>query len=196
MLIVLAVAGIAACSARAQHSAIETAWDNDKVRHESFEATLRILDEHPDYVEEFFTAAQRHPAALEKFLDITSRELVQKPLAEQTADRLVAHPPGLEGIMIATMDAAAGKPDAKNAIAKAMESRPERAAAILIERDEAMRATFSALIGQVANDDRARKTFIASMRANSNQLAQIMAGDPGALGDFVKALLKVGVRKG
>jgi hypothetical protein len=186
---------MAACSAGAQRSAIKTAWDNDEVRHESFEATLQSSTSIPSTWKSSSPRRGRHPATLEKFLDITSRELAEEPLARQTADRLVAHPPGLRSIMIETMDAAAEKPDAKNAIAQAMESRPERAAAILIQRDGAMRATFRALIDQVANDDRARRAFIASMRENSTQLATLMARDPAALGDFVKALLKVGVRK-
>jgi hypothetical protein len=193
-LIALAAA-FGACSAGTQRSAIETAWDNDEVRQESFEATLRILDEHPEYVEEFFAAAQRHPTALMKFLDITSRELVQDSLAEQTADRLVAHPPGLKNIMAATMHAASDKPEAQDAIAQAMEARPHDAAAVLIRREQAMRVTFAALIDEVAKHESARRAFITSMRENSTQLATLMANDPGALGDFIKALLKVAARK-
>jgi hypothetical protein len=65
---VLGIAGVLlGCSAGAQKPAISTALANDEMRAETFEATLRALDENPAYVDELFAASLHHPVTWTAF---------------------------------------------------------------------------------------------------------------------------------
>ena len=53
------------CSASTEKPAVDTALVNPATRHDSFEATLRVLDEHPHYVDELFAEARQHHRELD-----------------------------------------------------------------------------------------------------------------------------------
>src|SRR5215217_7095403 len=111
------------CSARVQKPALDTAFANDAMRAETFEATLRALDEHPEYVDELFLATLAHPVTLDRFLRATARELERDEFARFTAERLVAEPKGLKRTLIAVLDEASDDPPALKAASEAMAER-------------------------------------------------------------------------
>jgi hypothetical protein len=186
----------AGCSASSQKPAIATALDSREVRGESFEATLRVLDEHPEYVDEFFAAALRHPATLDRFLHNTARDLERDELARFTAERLVAHPPGLRQILIASLDAASDDPTALRAMSDAMAARPQLAAIVVVQSDASLRGTLRALLAEVLKNPDARRSFLVGLSENSDAMARILAPNPDVLGAMLKAFAKVGIAKG
>jgi len=184
------------CSAAQEKPAIETVLTSPATRQESFEATLRVLDAHPEYVDEFFRLTLKHPSTLERFLDNDARNLENDDLARRTAAHLAAHPAGLYRIMLKTLDAISDKPLAMSAVAKAMMERPQVAAMVLAQREDAIRATLTALVKEVRKNDRARRAFLNGMEENSDPLAKLLADNPRVLGRLLKSMAGIGASKG
>ena len=124
-LVVMVVLGIS-CSTKAKTSITNRAFDNDSRRQQLMEATLRVLDKHPEYVDEFYGAARKHPATLDRFLENTARDLREPALAKRVAAHLVAHIAGLHQIMIETLAAAQGNKKAMTAILEAGQNPADR----------------------------------------------------------------------
>jgi hypothetical protein len=142
----LAVAtALLACSASQKQAAVETAVDDPDRRRETFEATLRMLDRHPEYVDEFFQQALAHPATLDRFVKDTVARLDERELATKVAAELAARPASLHRILVETLDAAAPRPDAQAAIGRAIADRPVQAARAISSRPEAVAKVTSAL---------------------------------------------------
>src|SRR3954469_487245 len=80
----LAVAGAAACGTGTKKEVAKTALDAmpKKERLDSFEATSRVLDEHPEYVDEFYAEARKHPPLFDRFIMNAARDLKDKQYAE------------------------------------------------------------------------------------------------------------------
>jgi hypothetical protein len=186
----------AGCSASSQKPAIATALDNRKMRDESFEATLRVLDEHPEYVDEFFKAALRHQATLDRFLRNTAHELERDEFARFTAERLVTSPAGLKQILIAVLDTASDDPAALHAMSEAMAARPQLAAIVVVQSDASIRGDLRALLAEVLKNPDARRSFLVALSENSDAMARILAPNPEVLGAMLKAFAKVGAAKG
>jgi hypothetical protein len=184
------------CSAGTQKPTIETAWSNDKIRHESFEATLRILDQHPEYVHQFLGQALEHPKALDDFLEDTSLRLEDDALARRTAIHLAAHPKALRLVLVATLDRISNQPSGENAAAQAMADRPQLAAIVISQREDALRPTLHELVLEVQKNARARTWFLRGMAENSDALTALLASDPDVLRAFMKSLGRVGLEKG
>jgi hypothetical protein len=184
------------CGASSQKPGIDAAMDNDALRRESFEATLRVLDEHPDYVDELFAATLKHPRTLDRFLANTARGLEKESLARPTAAHLARYPKGLKQILIANLDEISDDPAALDAVAQAMAQRPQIAAMAIAQRQEALRVTMSALIDEVMKNAKARKAFLASLQEKSPQLAQLIANNPEVLGTMIEALAAAGAKRG
>ena len=96
--------------------------ENRERRREILEATLRVLDKHPSYVDEMFEISLRHRRTQDRLFANTARGVVKVDLARRVADQLVAHPDGLEQVMRQTLLAAKDKPEAQKAILNAMKS--------------------------------------------------------------------------
>ncbi len=192
----LSTAAMAGCSASSEKPAVQSALDSPKVRRESFEATLRVLDQHPEYVDELFEETLRHKPTLERFLEDTARTLNDERLAHRTAVHLARYPDSLRETLVKTLDEVSDKPAAMRAAAQAMEERPEVAAMIIIQREDALRATFRSLVGEVQKNAEARRWFLDAMQENSVPLAKLLADNPHVLATLVKAFGDVGAHKG
>jgi hypothetical protein len=195
LLSVLSLSG-ASCSAGAQKPAISGALESESMRRESFEATLRILDEHPEYVDEFFAAARRHPRTLDRFMKNAASELERDQFARLVAKRLTESPRGLRQVLIATLDEASDEPAALQAISQAMVERPQLAAIVVVQSDASLRRTLRALLLEVLKNPEARRSFLAGLAENSDSLAQVIAPNPDVLRALVAAWVKVKLSKG
>src|SRR3954471_18244030 len=102
----LGVAGAVACTTGAKKEATKTALDAmpRQERIDSFEATSRVLDQHPEYVDELYAAARHHGALLDRFLMNAARDLKERPMAELAAKHLVENPDSLEQTLVTSMD--------------------------------------------------------------------------------------------
>lgn len=181
------------CTAGSQKPAIETVLDEPQRRHESFEATLRVLDENPAYVDELFQLALRHPATLDRLLRVTARELERDEFARFAAKRLVQDPKGLKQTLIATLDEASDDPPALRAASEAMAARPQLAAMVVVQSDASIRNTLRALLEEVRKNPQARESFLVAVSENSDAMAMIIAPNGKVLAALVKGFAKAGV---
>jgi len=192
----LLVACTVGCSAGAQKPAVATALDNPQMREESFEATLRVLDEHPDYVDDLFAAALRHPTTLDRFLQNTAKELERDEFARFTAERLSAQPQGLKMTLIAVLDEVSDQPAALKAASEAMAARPQISAMVVVQSDASIRGNLRALLGEVLKNPDARRSFLTAVSEDSDAMALLLAPNPQVLAQLLKAFGRVGVSKG
>ena len=169
---------------------------NDSLRRESLEATLRVLDEHPEYVDEFFVAARRHPLTLDRFMKNAANELERDEFARLVAKRLTTSPKALKQVLIASLDEASDDPAALRAMAEAMAERPQLAAIVVVQTDASLRQTLHALLLEVLKNPAARRSFLAGLAENSDPLARILAPNPDVLHALVKAWVRVKLAKG
>jgi hypothetical protein len=185
-----------ACSAATQKPAVETVMKDEQQRAESLEATLRVMDEHPEYVDQLFALTLRHPRTLERFLDDHARGLAADELSRVTAKRLAAHPAGLKQVMIANLDEISDDPAAMQAVAEAMLARPQVSAMVVTHEPAAVRALVTALIAEVTKNHDARSAFVRALEENREPLAQIAADNPRVLAALTKALVSVEASRG
>jgi hypothetical protein len=183
------------CSAGAQKPAISSALDDDGVRRDAFEATLRVLDENPTYVDELFAATLRHPKTLDRFLRATARELQRDEFARVVAVRLTAEPAGLKQVFIANLDEASDDPTALRAMSDAMAERPQLSAIVVVQSDASLRGTLREVLQEVLKNAEARRSFLAGVAENSDAMARVIAPNPEVLGALIKAFARVGVTK-
>jgi hypothetical protein len=169
---------------------------NDEMRTETFEATLRTLDEHPEYVDQFFQQALKHPSTLDRFLQNTAKGLEDESLARMTAQRLSEQPGGLKQVMLTTFDAISNKPASLQAVAESMRERPQIAALVMVQREDAMRATMRALIKEVGKNADGRRAFLISVQENSYPMAALILQDQKVTLSMLEAFGKVGMKKG
>lgn len=184
------------CSATAQKPVIETALKDPKPRTETFEATLRVLDDHPEYAPEFLAITLRHERALEAILDDTARRLQDPGLARRTGNHLAKYPEGLKQTLIAVLDRISGEPAALAGAAEAMAARPQVAAIVITQREDAVRSTLHALVMEVMKNEKAKHWFQQGMAENSTPLTEIIAQDPKLMAAFAKAIVSVEGAKG
>jgi hypothetical protein len=139
---------VAACSVAQKKTAVEVTTDDAGRRREAFEATLRVLDEKPAYVDEFFELARKHPATLGRFLRNNARALDERWLAEIAAEELVRAPAGLRQVMVSTVDAAQDHPEARAALLGSMRDRAPALAGLLLSDPETLQELTGAVAAQ------------------------------------------------
>jgi hypothetical protein len=187
---------ISACTPAQKKPVVATAVDDSETRHEAFEATLRVLDQHPEYVDEFFVAARRHPQTLDRLLQDTTRALAEPDFARQAAGHLGAEPAGLKSTLIATLDEIKDQPEAQEAVAQAIELRPHETAAALFTRELAIRKAMTAMLEDLRGRPKATEAFMQAMRDNRMRLAELLAAHPDVLTKLTGALAEHGAKSG
>lgn len=173
---------------------MDKAMKNELERRELFEATLRVLDAHPEYVDEMFQLLLEHGTSLNRFLAINSSGLDDPQYAALMARHLVRHPAPLTQVMIQVQEAAKDKPEAQRAMALAMEQRAELTARSFVSRPSNVTTTSVALIDVLQDNPEARAAYLAAMRERKDAVAAILLSDPETLGAVMGAMAKQGVK--
>ncbi|MGC4000761.1 MAG: hypothetical protein QM767_26235 [Anaeromyxobacter sp.] len=188
---------VLACSASTQKPALEAALKNDENGEETFEATLRTLDENPRYVDQFFQQALKHPRTLDRFLQSTSKGLENDDLARMTARRLAEQPNGLKQVMVATFDAVSDKPAALQAVAEAMRERPHIAALDHGPTGGApCERRWRALMREVEKNADGRRAFLISVQENRYPMAALIVQDSKVTSSMLEAFGEAGLTNG
>jgi hypothetical protein len=182
-----------ACGTGTKEQLLKTAFDSDATRHDLFEANLRVLDDNPRYVDEFFAHALKHPKTLDRFAANQARELDDPALARITARHLVNHPGAVRMVLLQTLDVAKGVPEARAAIGVAMEERAALASDIVTDRPSALSAILEAAVADVTRKPEARIAFLASMQRVSPTLAKMLAANPKTMRAMIREFLRVGM---
>ena len=68
-LVWIALLALTACTVEQKEELAEESLDDPERRTEMTEAVLRVMDENPEYVDEFFRLARRHPDTFDRVLD-------------------------------------------------------------------------------------------------------------------------------
>jgi hypothetical protein len=150
------VLGLSACSAHQKAELTETTFESDEQRGQMIEATLRVMDAHPEYVDELFRRSRAHPGTQDRLFENTAMAVDDPAFARRVANHLVAHPRGLERIMLETLDAAKRKPTAQQAIVDAMVGRADLAARFLVDRPRQLAAVSEAIVTRAMEDPNAK----------------------------------------
>jgi hypothetical protein len=195
-ILMVATTSLFACSASTQKPALAEAMESETLRRESFEAMLRVLDEHPEYVDELVLATLKHPRTLDRFVQNTSRELARDDFARRNARHLARHPRSLRMTQIAVLDAVADKPAAQDGIAQALNERPQIAAMVLAQREDTLRSNFRAVVKEAMKNSKARRALLKAMEENNRELSQMLIRNPEVLGALLQGLADAGLRKG
>lgn len=81
----MATALASSCGANTKAAVTEGAMADRDRRRERVEATLRVLDDNPRYVDELFASTRAHPQTLECFLGNTAASPHDPELAARVA---------------------------------------------------------------------------------------------------------------
>jgi len=176
----LAVAGAAACGTGTKEEVAKTALDAmpKNERLDSFEATSRVLDEHPEFVDEFYSAARRHPALFDRFIMNAARDLKDEQYATITAKHLVANPDSLEKVLVTTMDFIAKAAAPRAAMNRAMISRAEEATDIITDDPATVARLVEAGLLIVEKKPQARRSAVLAVQKNRGRILAFVKEDP------------------
>jgi hypothetical protein len=194
--LLLATGGLLACTPSQQKPVVATAIDSDEARATSFEATLRVLDEHPEYVDELFARSRHHPKTLDRLLYNSAQHLHEEELAHRAAVQLTGAPAGLKMTLIASLEKMQDQPAALEAGAAAIEERPQEAAHMLVQRERGIIRTVHALVIEIQKKPEAARAFRQALSENSDAVAAVITKDPELVGKMVASISKAGVKRG
>ena len=131
---------------------MDKAMKVERERLELFQATLLVLDKHPEYIDELFQQLLGHEPALNHFLAINASGLDDPQYAALMGRHLVRYPESLTEVMVQTLDAAKDDPAAQKAILKSMRERRQLVAAMLLSDPETLEAVVGALAERGVKD--------------------------------------------
>jgi hypothetical protein len=192
----LAVAGSAACSTHAKKEVTKTALDAmpRQERIDTFEATLRALDEKPELVDEVYAAARRHPTTFDRFLVNAVKDLEQPQYADMTAKRLVERPASVEQTLVKTLDHIAPVPQARAAMNRAMISRAEEVTDIITSSPDALSRLLDAALVALETKPQARRSAVLAVRKNRARVLAFVKEDPALAKELGAEVLREAVK--
>lgn len=183
---------VGGCGASGKQQAVEATFESDTQRREMFEATLRVLDENPRYVDEFYQFALKHPPTLDRFFANTAANLDQDWLARMNARHLARHPSSVKQVMVTTLDEISDEPASQDAMAQAITARAQVAAMAITEREDTIRSSFAAILREAKKKPEARKALLAAMAENGDQISELLLANPELAKSLTATLLKTG----
>lgn len=132
-LVLLTVAG---CS---KETLLRSALEDPEERKDTFQLTLKILDEHPEYVDELFVLAREHDATFDELVRQVAVALDDPAFAAKVASKLAGQPKAVELITRAMLVEARNNPELRRALAAAILSEGDVMHQIVEENPELVR---------------------------------------------------------
>jgi hypothetical protein len=192
----IAASALLTCTPAQQRPVVATALDDDDARATSFEATLKVLDEHPEYVDELFAHSRHHPKTLDRLLYNSAQHLHEEELAARAAYQLTRAPAGLKMTLMKSLEEMQDQPAALEAGAAAIEERPREAAHMLVQRELGIRRTVHALVLEIQQKPAAAAAFRQALGENSDAVSLVITKDPELVATMMKSISKAGVKRG
>ena len=115
---------------------LRSSLEEPEERKDTLELTLKVFDEHPEYVDELFAMAREHPMTFQRLLELTATELEDQAFATEVAGHLASHPAAVESIMMAMLLEARTRPELRAAIARAILANPDVMAMLMAEHPQ------------------------------------------------------------
>lgn len=119
-----------------KESMLRGALEDPEERKDTLELTLKVFDDHPEYVDELFTMAREHPPTFQRLLEKTATELEDEAFAAEVAGHLAGHPQAVERIMMAMLVESRSRPELRAAIARAILANPDVMAMLMAEHPQ------------------------------------------------------------
>lgn len=181
-----------ACGTATKQQVAETALTSmsDEARHESFEATLRVLDENPELVDELYEVARRHRPTFRRFLANASRDLHEPELATMTADLLTRHPDSLAEVLVRTTDATVRRAEARKAMSRAVASRAPETVDVLTDDAKSLSRVLTATLSALEEKPAARTAALAAVRENRGRIVAFVKNDEQLVKEMTEELIR------
>jgi hypothetical protein len=127
---------LAACS---KESMLRSALEDSAERRDTMALTLKIFDEHPEYVVELFGLARGHERTFDQLVQQAAVALEDPAFAAEVAKKLSKHPKAVELMTRAMLVEARDKPELRRALAMAILSEGDVMQQIAAENPELVR---------------------------------------------------------
>ena len=72
-----------------KESMLRSSLEEPEERRDTLELTLKVFDEHPEYVDELFSMARAHPTTFQRLLEKTATETEDEAFAAEVAGALI-----------------------------------------------------------------------------------------------------------
>jgi hypothetical protein len=187
---------ILCCGAQAKQQGIDKilgAMSTDQ-RRSTFEDISKVLDQHPDWIDDFYVIARKHPPLLRRFLANAARDLKDPELAGMTAELLSNEPASTEQMLKSTVDASVSKPEARKAIDRAVASRAEVMADIMSDDLATMDAVMGGSIAVAARKPKAKQALVHAMNHHAARVVEFAADDPKLMGAMARPVLEAALK--
>lgn len=184
-----------ACGAGAKQEVAETALTkmSPESRRTSFEATLRVLDENPELVDELYAVTRKHPVTMTRFTANTARDLREPELARITGELLAKNPESLEQTLVTTTDIIVHtekKDPARKAMSSAMAARAEQMVDVLTDDPQATTKMVRASLAMLEKKPQAKSAMLTAVKNNREGIVAFVKSDPGLAKDMGEELVK------
>jgi hypothetical protein len=177
-LLALLLFGAVGCSTGVKTRVMRTALDDRESRQEWLDATLRVLDENPEYVDEFYAQARSHRGTLDRFIENAARDLDQEWLATLTARHLANNPESLRRVLIAALDEARDDRAVRDAVAQAIAERQQTSQQITLENPELIQKSLAQTLEAARDDEPVRRAILSTLGENVELSAELISQDP------------------
>jgi hypothetical protein len=164
-------------------------------RRATLESTTQALDTRPEYVDELYAIARKHPKTFERFLADTTRDLHERALAQLTVGQILEHPDSYRQMLLVALESSSRDPKGADVLTTAMVDRRGLIADMITARPAKLIPVTEAIMRTGAPRPEARAALRTSMSDEAEPVAHILVEDPKTVGVLMKALLKAGVSR-
>jgi hypothetical protein len=199
--LVLAIGGVVCaaalhCGAASKQQSITTVLEamSSEQRRSNFEDTARVLDQHAEWVDEFYSVARAHPAMMRRFLQNASFDLKKPEMAGMTAELLVQVPPSLRQMMVSTVDATKPNPEARRAMDQAIAERAEPVADMIADDPATVTAVVRGLLVVVDKKPAAKRALVSAVNEESGRVVALAASDPKLVAALTRPILEAAMK--
>jgi hypothetical protein len=138
---------ITGCS---KESVLRSALEDPDERKETMDLTLKIFDEHPEYVDDLFVLARGHEPTFDRLVQQAAVALEDPVFAAKVASKLAHHPKAVEFITRAMMVEARTNAELRRALAAAILTEGDVMSQIAAENPQLVQQVLIRAIGGAA----------------------------------------------
>ncbi len=142
--VLMVAAMMGGCS---KEALLRSELEDPQDRRETILLTLKIFDEHPEYVDELFELARGHEKTFERLIMQAALALEDPAFAASAARQLAKHPTAVERITQAMLVEARTSPELRRALAAAILAEGEVMNQIVTENPQLMRQVLMRTFG-------------------------------------------------
>lgn len=127
---------------------LRSALEDPDERRETLALTLKVFDDHPEYIDELLVMAREHPVSFGRLLDVTAKALEEPAFAQDVGARIAEHPVAVEQVTRVLLAESERRPELRRAIAQAILGSDAAVAQILREHPEIVQRAMMRTLSQ------------------------------------------------